>query len=50
MRNKLIQLAREPLVQFLFIGACIYGAYALFGAPDEDAADRTIVVDAERIG
>ena len=49
MLSKLIQMAREPLIQFLFIGACIYGAYALFGTPDDDAADRTIVVDAKRI-
>jgi hypothetical protein len=42
-------MAKEPLIQFLFIGACIYGAYALFGAPDDDVADRTIVVDANRI-
>jgi hypothetical protein len=42
-------MAKEPLIQFLFIGACIYGAYALFGAQDDDAADRAIVVDANRI-
>lgn len=44
-----MQMAKEPLIQFLFIGACIYGVYALFGAPDDDAADKTIVVDAKRI-
>jgi hypothetical protein len=44
-----IRFLREPLVQFLLIGACIYGAYALFGVPDEDAGERTIVVDANRI-
>lgn len=49
MRNKLMQMAREPLIQFLIIGACIYGAYALFGTPDEDTVDKTIVVDAGRI-
>jgi hypothetical protein len=42
-------VAREPLAQFLLIGVCIYGAYAIFGAPDEDADERTIVVDANRI-
>jgi hypothetical protein len=42
-------LAKEPLVQFLLIGACIYGADALYGAPDEDVVDRTIVVDAGRV-
>jgi len=49
VRNKLMQMAKEPLIQFLFIGACIYGVYALFGAPDDDATDTTIVVDARRI-
>jgi len=42
-------MAKEPLIQFLLIGACIYGAYALVGAPDDAAADRTIVVNASRI-
>jgi hypothetical protein len=42
-------VAREPLAQFLLIGVCIYGAYAIFGAPDEDADERTVVVDANRI-
>jgi hypothetical protein len=42
-------LAREPLIQFLLIGACIYGAYAWIGAPDEDVTDNTIIVDVARI-
>ncbi len=41
---------REPLVQFSLIGICIYGAYALYGTPDEGFADNTIVVDTGRIG
>ena len=49
MRYRLIQLAKEPLIQFLLIGACIYGAAELYGAPDEAVIDRTIVVDAGRI-
>ena len=49
MRNRLFQLAKEPLIQFLLIGACIYGAYALLGAPDEEFMDRTIIVDETRI-
>lgn len=36
-------------MQFLVIGACIYGAYAIFGAPDENISDTTIVVDSNRI-
>ena len=47
--NRLPRLFTEPLVQFLLIGACIYGAYALFGAPDEDFRDTTIHVDGHRI-
>ena len=49
MRNKLTRLLTEPLVQFLVIGACIYGAYALFGAPEENFRDTTIIVDSNRI-
>lgn len=45
----MIRFLREPLAQFLLIGACIYAAYALFGVPDGDAGERTIVVDASRI-
>jgi len=48
--KELIPLLKEPLLQFLLIGACIYGAYALFGAPDENASGRTIVIDEGRIG
>ncbi len=47
--EKLTQLAREPLIHFVLIGAGIYGAYALYGIPNEDFADNTIVVDAGRI-
>ncbi len=49
MKNRLTRLFTEPLVQFLIIGACIYGAYALFGTPEEDFRDTTIIVDANRI-
>ncbi len=46
LTGKLIQLVKEPLLQFLIIGACIYGAYGLFGAPQrDDLADNSIVVD-----
>jgi hypothetical protein len=34
----------------LIIGAGIYGAYALFGAPEEDYRDNIILVDSNRIG
>ena len=49
VNNKLTRIFSEPLIQFLLIGACIYGAYALFGAPDEELVDRTIIVDETRI-
>ena len=49
MSNKLAQLFKEPLIQFLLIGACIYGAYALYGTPQDDGPDMTIVVDEARV-
>ena len=49
MSNKLTRLFTEPLIQFLIIGACIYGAYALFGTPEEDFRDTRVHVDAARI-
>ena len=36
------KLLREPLVQFLLIGACIYGAYGLFAPPDESDLETTV--------
>jgi peptidyl-prolyl cis-trans isomerase C len=36
-------------VQFLLIGACIYAAYALFGAPDDAAAEQTVYISEVRI-
>ncbi len=44
-----MKILREPLVQFFIIGMCIYGAYALYGTPDEGFADNTIVVDSGRV-
>ena len=49
MQNRLTPLAREPLVQFLLIGTCIYGLYALYGTAPEEVANNTIVVDAARV-
>jgi hypothetical protein len=45
-----LKLLREPLLQFFFIGMCIYGAYALYGTPEEGLESNTIVVDSGRIG
>ena len=49
MSNNLSRLLKEPLLQFLIIGAFIYGAYALFGVAEEDFRDTTILVDSNRI-
>lgn len=47
--NRLAKLVREPLAQFVLIGACIYGAYAMFSEPNESAGEWSIVVDENRI-
>ena len=49
MSNTITRLFREPLLQFLLIGACIYGAYGLVAPPDESDLETTVVVDANRI-
>lgn len=40
---------REPLVQFLLIGALIYAAYALVGVPDDDESERTVYISEAQI-
>ena len=45
----MLRLIKEPLFQFLVLGACIYGAYGLFGAGDESEGDYVIVVDEGRV-
>ena len=45
----MIKLLKEPLVQFLLIGACIYAVYSLSGAPDDAAAEQTIYISEARI-
>ena len=49
MSNKFTRLFTEPLIQFLVIGAAIYGAYSLFGTPEEDFRDTLVHVDSNRI-
>ena len=49
MQNRFLQLAKEPLVQFLLIGTCIYGLYALVGTPAEDVTENSIIVDTARV-
>ena len=49
MSNRLTRLFTEPLIQFLIIGAAIYGAYAMFATPEEDFRDTLVHVDSNRI-
>ncbi len=49
MSNKVTRLFTEPLIQFLMIGACIYGAYAMFGTPEENFRNTLVHVDSKRI-
>jgi peptidyl-prolyl cis-trans isomerase C len=44
-----VKFVSEPLVQFLFFGACIYAGYAVFGEPEAEDRDTLIYVDAQRI-
>jgi peptidyl-prolyl cis-trans isomerase C len=45
----MLKLFKEPLIQFLVLGACIYGAYAMFGTGDEVEGEYVIVVDDTRV-
>ncbi len=45
--QKLTKMAREPLLHFLLLGACIYGLYGIF-AVDEDGKDERIVTITSR--
>jgi len=47
--HKLFQLAKEPLLHFLFIGATIYLLYGAFAEPVPEEVDKTIVVSAGEI-
>ena len=49
MSNKFTRLFKEPLIQFLIIGAAIYGAYSMFGTPEENFRDTLVHVDSNRI-
>ena len=42
-----MKFLREPLLHFILIGAAIFGAYVIYGAPEEEEAmnDRRIVID-----
>jgi peptidyl-prolyl cis-trans isomerase C len=47
--NKLLRPFTEPLIQFLLVGGCIYGAYAYFGTPEENVSEAKIHIDSKRI-
>ena len=49
MQNKLLQLAKEPLLHFLFIGAAIYALYGIFAPPEDAGQQRTITLTAGEI-
>ena len=49
MRKLIVRIIKEPLLHFMLLGACIYGAYALFGTPEADDIDTSIHVDSKRI-
>ncbi|MBT8440876.1 MAG: peptidyl-prolyl cis-trans isomerase, partial [Gammaproteobacteria bacterium] len=49
MQSRLTDFFKEPLVQFLLLGACIYGAYALFGTPDDEESQRTVYISEAQI-
>ena len=47
--HQIVNLLREPLVHFMFIGAVIYLLYGAFSEPVPEADDKTIVVTAGEI-
>jgi peptidyl-prolyl cis-trans isomerase C len=49
LSNKFTRLIREPLVQFLLIGAAIYTSYFLYGEPPQEEQDRTIVITSDYV-
>lgn len=49
MSKLLLRIIKEPLLHFILLGACIYAAYALFGTPEQDSLDRTVIINEERI-
>lgn len=48
MFDAIKRLVNEPLIQFLLIGAVIYGAYAIYG-PVDDGDARIVEVSSEQI-
>ena len=44
-----MKFIREPLVQFMFIGAAIYLAYGVFAEPGQEEANTTITISAAEL-
>lgn len=49
VKNGVLQLIKEPVVQFVLIGACIYALYAGFGTPEQVVRENIVNVDSARI-
>lgn len=49
MFETLKQVVREPLIQFLLIGSCIYGLYALSAGSEVNDNERVLIVSAGEI-
>jgi hypothetical protein len=47
--DSLKQVVREPLIQFLLIGSCIYGLYALSAGNEVNDNERVLIVSAGEI-
>lgn len=43
-----MKILKEPLLHFIFIGACLFGLYALVN-PDAMQSDNRVVVDQGQI-
>ena len=49
MGSTIVRWIREPLVQFIVLGAAIYGAYAFLGERSEEEQERRIVITEAQI-
>jgi len=45
-----MKILREPLLHFFLIGATIYGAYGMFGAPIEQCSIGSDSIDTACVG
>lgn len=49
IKKKLIQLITEPFFQFMFLGACIYGAFGYYGKAEDPLDSSRIVINSTQI-